>query len=277
MKRTPLLSLCVVALFLVLASSASAVPVQYVEICSLYGTGFLYIPGTNVCWNPTTGDTREETINGTWRSLWPYPEGVWDQGFKRDCQGRIVHVGDFASTDFTLNAYNKKETAPVPLALPAGQFIMKVIMSGGFYDPRVPQQGGSNTNINGLCLRSRDSTLYNPTLPPSATNPDYGNGMLPIGCIANNRIVNMPLPYSISATAAYPQTYSFFPTLDQTVIAGPFTYGKQLVVGTDLAMNTLNDGPLLLTYHDSTNNTDNPMAGTLSVWVCVGGTGFAKP
>ncbi|HUJ15327.1 MAG TPA: porin [Thermoanaerobaculia bacterium] len=266
----------VLLLLVGMAASVSAAPVQYVRVCSSYGTGFLYLPGTDTCWNPATGDIREETIGGTWRSLWPYPEGTWDQAFERDCLGRIVHVGDFASTDFSLNAYNKKETAPFPLVLPQGQFITKVIMSGGFYDPRTPSQGGSNS-IFGLCLRGRDPTLYNPALPPSASNPDYGNGMLPIGCIANNRIVNMPRPYSVNATAAYPQTYSFFPTEDQTVIAGPFTYGRQLVVGTDITLYSDSDGPLLLTYHDSTNNTDEPLAGTLSVWVCVGGTGFAKP
>lgn len=274
MKNTALVSLSF-ALLLGAATNASAQPVEYVKICSLYGAGFEYIPGTAVCWNSTTGDTREQTINGTWRSLWPYPEGTWDQGFKHDCQGKIVKVGDFASTDFAVNAYNKKETAPFPLVLPAGQFIMKVIMSGGFYDPRTPYQGGSN-GILGLCLRGQDPTVFIPQ-GDTTVNLPYGNGLLPIGCIANDRIVNMPLPYSVNATAAYPQTFSFFPTADQTVVAGPFTYGRQLVVTTDMTLDPTTDGPTLLTYHDNTSNTDKPLAGTLSVWVCVGGMGIPKP
>jgi hypothetical protein len=178
------------------------------------------------------------------------------------------------STDFVLNAWARKETAPVPLILDPGQFIMKVIMSGGFYDPRVPSQGGSNTGTMGLCLRGKDPTVFEPSTPPNPpVNPPYGNGLLPIGCIANSRILNMPLPYVISATAAYPQTYSYFSTADQTTIAGPFTYGRQLVITTDIGTG----GPTLLTYHDNAANLDRPLAGTLTVHVCVGGMGIPKP
>lgn len=33
----------------IIASSAHAAPVEYVRICSLYGAGFFYIPGTDTC------------------------------------------------------------------------------------------------------------------------------------------------------------------------------------------------------------------------------------
>lgn len=127
-------------------------------------------------------------------------------------------------------------------------------MSGGFYDPRVPQQGGSNVGTLGLCLRGKDPTVFLPQPPGPPMNPPFGNGLLPIGCIVNSRILNMPLPYVINATAAYPQTFSFFPTEDQTVIAGPFTYGRQLVITTDIG----DGGATLLTYHDAVANADNP-------------------
>ncbi len=275
MKKQVIASACSLVLALCLASTAAAVPPEYVKICSLYGSGFNYVPGTDICWNAQTGDTRQQTVGGTWRSLQPYPEGVWSQQFKRECAGKIVKVGDFHSTDFALNPWDRQETAPFDLVLPANQFITKVIMSGGFYDPRVKSQGGSNTGTLAFCLRGKDSTVLipapNPGDPP--TNAPYGNGLLPIGCISNSRILNMPLPYVISATAAYPQTFSLFPGADETVVAGPFTYGRQLVVTTDIGAG----GPNLLTYHDKTNDTYPPLAGTLSVYVCLGGVGFAKP
>lgn len=272
MKRYFLGSFCVLITVLGSASNTSAAPVDYVKVCSLYGAGFEYVPGTDYCWNSLTGDTRMQTVGGTWRTLLPYPEGNWAQQFKRDCQGKVVKVGDFVSTDFVLNDWERKETAPVSLVLQPGQFIVKVIMGGGFYDPRIPSQGGSNGTL-GLCLRSKDPTVFLPQPGGPPINPPYGNGMLPIGCVANSRIVNMPLPYVITATAAYPQTFSYFPTDDQTVVSGPHTYGRQLVVTTDIGPGGAN----LLTYHDTTDGIDKPMAGTLNVYVCLGGEGFPKP
>jgi hypothetical protein len=51
------------------AASASAQgvphPVDYVRVCDAYGAGFLYIPGTETCLDPSTGETRWETPDGT--------------------------------------------------------------------------------------------------------------------------------------------------------------------------------------------------------------------
>src|SRR5215469_3791259 len=60
--------------------------VEYVRVCSLYGAGFNYIPGTDICRNEITGDAREQTAYGTWRSLWPYPEGQWVTNPAPACQ-----------------------------------------------------------------------------------------------------------------------------------------------------------------------------------------------
>ncbi len=49
-----------------------AKPVQYVKICSLYGAGFYYIPGTDTCLK-VGGWVRYETgygYNGSFTSLW---------------------------------------------------------------------------------------------------------------------------------------------------------------------------------------------------------------
>jgi hypothetical protein len=48
---------------------AIGAPVENVKICSLYGAGFYYIPGTDVCYNAVTGETRWQTTHGTQRSL----------------------------------------------------------------------------------------------------------------------------------------------------------------------------------------------------------------
>lgn len=39
--------------------------VEYVKVCSLYGAGWYYIPGTDKCVNPDTGVVKYQTANGT--------------------------------------------------------------------------------------------------------------------------------------------------------------------------------------------------------------------
>ena len=255
-----LMSLVPVVGLLGIASNSHASPVEYVKICSLYGAGFHYVPGTDICLNDITGDARQATEGGVWRSLLPYPEGKWVTNLQPECApGKLVKVGTFKSTDFTLNAWGRKQTPPFSLQLKPGEFISKVMMSGGFYDPRVPSRHGVNGS-QGLCLRSIDPNL----LENSASgpfNPPYGNGLLPIGCVANSRIVNMPAAYSITATAAYPSIDASFIDAAGSV-AGPYTYGTQLVVTTDLGAG----GPFLLTYFDG---VAKPLAGTISASVCV--------
>jgi hypothetical protein len=53
------------SLLVVPSLPASAEPVQYVKVCSRYGAGFYYIPGTATCINPKTGVMKQETSHGT--------------------------------------------------------------------------------------------------------------------------------------------------------------------------------------------------------------------
>lgn len=48
-------------------STASAA-VEYVKVCSAFGTGYFYIPGTDTCLNPNTGQTRQIVEPGTTKS-----------------------------------------------------------------------------------------------------------------------------------------------------------------------------------------------------------------
>lgn len=53
-----------VSALMFLATPASAEPVEYVRVCDAFGTGFFYIPGTETCVNPDTGETRKDSENG---------------------------------------------------------------------------------------------------------------------------------------------------------------------------------------------------------------------
>jgi len=258
------------------------------RVCSLYGAGFYYIPGTDICTHPLTRDTRQQTMGGTWRSLVPYPEGEWVSDPTAECGAdKLVKVGAFKSTDFTVEPHGRKITLPFNLTLSTNQFISKVMMGGGFYDPRIPGRAGVNgagfPPTDGLCLREADPDVFLIAPPPNPPeNPGYAN--LAVGCISNSRIVNMPGVYSITSTLAYPEI--MYNQLDATgnLVTGPYLFGDQIIVATDFGQA----GPHALTYCDATAGTCGggvfdsitqtyspldpgvkPLAGSLTVWACV--------
>lgn len=115
-------------------SVANAYPVQYVKICSAYGAGFYYIPGTETCLNPETHDAREASPGGAWR--WQIPQSPWHWVRRRRtaCGGKLVKVGNFNSSDITLNSHNRFElTTPFPLSLRKGQYVRSVLYKGGLF------------------------------------------------------------------------------------------------------------------------------------------------
>jgi hypothetical protein len=239
--------------------------VQYVKICSLYGAGFNYVPGTDVCVNQQNGDARVQTPNGIWRSVLPYKEGNWSTTPQQECApaATLVKIGDFKSTDFKPNVFERLETAGVALSIKPPQFITKIIMSGGFYDPRLAAaRSGRGLGTLALCVRSID-----PNVIEAGTQPPYGNSSVPIGCVVNSRIVGMPAAYSVSAMGAYPQIDQYFTEEDPASVAGPYVYGSKLVVTTDI----LTPGPDALSYNVGSPSSPifQPMAGTLSVSACV--------
>jgi len=50
---------------LLTALPVNAASVEYTKICTLYGAGFFYIPGTDRCANPDTGVVKYQTADGT--------------------------------------------------------------------------------------------------------------------------------------------------------------------------------------------------------------------
>ena len=80
-------------------SAANAVPVEYVKVCSLYGAGFFYLPGTDTCINFATNDARTQTEGGVWRCRVPNnprtcvasPEEACQDGADRLCRRDQLH------------------------------------------------------------------------------------------------------------------------------------------------------------------------------------------
>lgn len=256
-----------------IGASLAAGPVEYVKVCSAYGAGFFYVPGTDNCTNAANGDTRVETANGTWRSRTPYPAGRWEKDGRLDCPGRLVRLGTFASSDFGMNAWDRKQTAPIALPVTDKEYVTEVWMSGGFYDPRLAgQRSGAPVSQTAFCVRSLDPSIPevspepNPEDPPS--KPRWGNGMLPIACVHNSRLLNMPATYVVSADSSYPSLERGFWDGEQSQQFGPWVYNTHVAVTTDMGNGSAN----LLTYFDAADGeegTYKPLAGSVTVSVCV--------
>lgn len=140
--------------FIALNPSVANAQVQYVKICPLYGTGFYYIPGTDICLNSQTNDARQQTPGGTWR--WQIPQSHWNWVRSQpriSCHGELVKVGNFNSSDITVNSHNRFElTTPFPLKLKKGQYVRSVLYKGGVFSTQylaanLPDCPSPNTTV----------------------------------------------------------------------------------------------------------------------------------
>jgi hypothetical protein len=164
-------------------ATANAQPVEYVKICSLYGSGFFYLPGTDTCVNFTTNDAREETEGGVWRWIVPNNPRTWTPIPQTACGlgGQLVKFGDITGSNLVLNSYDQYETTThYPLKLLPGQYISSVVYKGGFTNTDRNNQGN-------FCM----FYYYN--------DPTNGPAYFPFGCI------------DTSAQAAVPEALSFVP------------------------------------------------------------------
>jgi hypothetical protein len=261
------MSLILVVGLLAIASNGHAA-VEYVKICSLYGEGFHYIPGTDVCVNEETGDARQQTVGGTWRWLVPNSQGYWVSNPAQECkQGKLVKIGTFRPSDFTLNSHDKYQTTPSELTLDRGEFISKVLMMGGFYNPDQPlARTGQDGGRNALCLHSADPDYASIVGGNPPVNPYWCNGLRPLACVSPSTLRGMPATYSVPVSAAYPDVY-YNTDSNGDVIGDPHTCGSELVLTTGGSYDPTMIG----------NPPGQPVhtAGTLSVWVCVEHSGHA--
>jgi hypothetical protein len=114
-------------------SNANAA-VEYVRVCTLYGPGFSYLPGTDTCVNFATNDARVATTGGVWRWRIPNSPRTLEPSPEDACEdGKLVKFGDITGADLTQNPYSRFETIThYPLTLKKGQYIASVIYKGGF-------------------------------------------------------------------------------------------------------------------------------------------------
>ncbi|MBV9496054.1 MAG: hypothetical protein JOZ54_17535 [Acidobacteria bacterium] len=75
----------------------------------------------------------------------------------------------------------------------------------------------------------------------------------------------MPAPYAINAEAAYPSVEVGFANAEQTQLYGPFKYNTHVIITTDAGKG----GDAILMYLDASDNTLKPLAGSITVSVCV--------
>ena len=243
---------------------ASAAPVEYVRICSLFGAGYHYIPGTDVCVNDATGQTRQETVGGTWTALLPTSTpGEFVGNLRQECaQGRLVRVGTVKPSDFKINAFETYQVAPVPFRLQRGEFISKVMMSGGFYDPLQPLAHVPQLSMNQqLCLRVADPTLTSVDMGgPPTTSPFCSN--VPLGCVSNTQLLGTPATYAFPVLGSPVVRYNT--DINGRVVGAAQTCGSQLVLTT--GMGRYNP---TVTTDPSQPGVPIPAGGTISTWICV--------
>lgn len=106
--------------------------VEYVRICSTFGDEYYYLPGTDICVNPSTNDARAETPAGFWRWRIPGNPIQWIQAPRKICRGgRLIEFGTLDNSNIVLNAHNRLEAATMlPFSLDDREYVSSVIYRG---------------------------------------------------------------------------------------------------------------------------------------------------
>ncbi len=245
-----------------LASTGHAAPVEYVQICSLFGAGFHYIPGTAICLNDQTGQTREVTAGPLWISqLSTNNQGHWATVPQTECgTGRLVQVGTYRPTDFKPNASGKFQTAPTGFVILPGEYISRVIMTGGFNDPIQPLAHSPGLSPNQFCLRVADPNFFTIDQGGPLTHPQFCTAS-PLGCVSNEQILGTPALFSFPVLGGLPVHYNT--DSNGRVFGFPSVCGSQFVVTTGMG----NYDPTNVT--DPSSITPIPAGGTITVWACI--------
>jgi len=121
-----------------------AKPVEYVKVCSLYGAGFYYIPGTDICMK-VGGYIRYQVNGGTGNSISAGPfngiGGFNNRDVNDDISQRVRAVATFDSRQQTaygtlrtylLMGFNQDTTAGNPTTAPAVYMTRGFIQIAGF-------------------------------------------------------------------------------------------------------------------------------------------------
>lgn len=261
-------------------SPAAAIPVQYVKICSLYGEGFFYLPGTDTCLRVQNGDARDEILGvGVWRWMIPDSQWNWIKSSPRNAcgGGKLMKVGDFTGSDLVANDYNRLEAkTPVPLNLKNGQYISSVFYRGGLFTTQtqvadLPACPSPNTTVTD----ATDASCTSGNAPAGG-----GTGICEVACVNGGWEFTGNPGGSISDGFClyyyYPdaQDGAFYPSMPLGCVhTKPLTNISRTIKFTPsdpLPLSNL--GPVDL----SVANSEKSMAvvpsliqGKLSVWVCL--------
>jgi hypothetical protein len=178
-----------------------AEPVEYVMVCNLYGPGFLYIPGTDICLNSSTNDARElMSTSIPWR--WRIPDSARTAVTEHspECDGELVNFGNVTSANLILNSYSRLETSTrYALNLKPGQYIASVIYSGGF-----------NFSSNTIAINNLDQTFC-------MYYYSSDQGYLPIGCLDSSSPATANAKWAFTPDRPIPATDA-----DQVYLLGAF-------------------------------------------------------
>jgi len=172
-------------------ANAMATPVEYVKVCEIYGAGYFYLPGTDICVDFATNDAREQTPDGTWEWIMPNNSRSWTPFPQTACLGgNLVKFADISSSNLTLNAHARYETTThYPLKLKPGQYISSVLYKGGFTGVDFAGEGN-------FCM----FYYYN--------DPTYGAAYSPFGCIDTAPEASVPAALTFSPLTPIPPVTS---------------------------------------------------------------------
>lgn len=117
----------------IFGSTPDAQAQDYVSVCSLYGAGFSYLPGTDICVNGDSRDARQNTDGGTWRWWMPSDPIQPVPSLRSRCGGGLVKFADVDSSGLFVNTHERFETTTrMPFSLEHEEYISEVIFRGGF-------------------------------------------------------------------------------------------------------------------------------------------------
>lgn len=152
--------------------------VEYVKICSLYGAGWFYYPGSDTCVNVFTGETRRQTSGGTYSALITRSPGQWVMRPELACLGRVQWIGTFNPADLTLNTVTAAyETRAVPFQLGSKEYVSSIMMKGGFGSP-----------ATGFCVSMKDT---------------QGNSQV-LGCADQSLLIGSPATWKFTPARSTP-------------------------------------------------------------------------
>ncbi|MGH8121356.1 MAG: hypothetical protein ACREPT_01135 [Rudaea sp.] len=196
----------------------------------------------------------------------PDSEGRWVTNPTSECApGKLVKVGAFSPTDLSPNGfYGNYAANPFGLNLKSNEFISKVMVSGGFYNPNQPHKragAGADGTLSAFCLNGADPNFQLITGGSPPIPAYWCNGGRPLACVSPSLLQGMPGTYTIPVSTAYPNVYYNTDSNGNVIGSQPVTCGSELVVTT-----TPNWDPTMI---DNAPGPPVETAGTLSVSVCV--------